>query len=124
MIILKSAHDLIVAMLMASANERLAAKDEQIADLKAERDHYRKEWTRSRGKAFSSQPDKAEPPLPLFERSSVEQSADPPIDADWTADDRYLYQDWVLRNVPEGVDAEQEWRRLHGDRPPLLELTV
>ena len=121
-------HGLIVAELRNQIRALLKAHEMVVAELRnqnvqltKERDFYLKQWTKSRGEAFPSA--KAEHSLPLFAESSVEQSAPSPLDADWTADDRDLFRDWAIR-LPEGVIAEEEWKRLHGDRPPLLELTV
>jgi hypothetical protein len=122
MFISRRAHDLIVAAVMASANERLAELRNQIAELKKERDFYRKEWTKSRGQAFPSPaPAQAEAPMPLFDqRSPAEPEA---LDANWSVDDRDLFKEWSL-NLGEGVNAEEEYKRIHGSSPPLIALTV
>lgn len=124
MLISRTSHDLIVATVMASANERLDAKDgiiaelrNQIAKLEESRDWYRDQWRRARGKVVA-QPIETERPMPLFE-----QAAEPPFDSDWTADDHALFYDWK-RDLPPGTNAEEEWKRIHGSRSPMLELTV
>lgn len=124
MFISRNSHDLIVATVMASANERLDAKDgiiaelrSQIATLTEDRDWYRNEWRRARGKAVA-RPIEPEQPMPLFE-----QATEPPFDDGWTADDHALFHDWA-RDLPHGVNPEEEWKRVHGGRSPLIELTV
>jgi len=123
MFISTNSHDLIVEEL----HNRIAALDfahdlvvaelrNQIVELKSERDFYRKEWTRSRGKAFTTKAD-AEPSMPLFNQPPT------PFDADWTSDDRDLFHRWSI-DLPPHVDAEEEWRRLYGGASPLIALTV
>jgi hypothetical protein len=110
MFISRKAHDLIVAELR-----------NQIAELKAERNFYRRAWTKSRGQPFTSASSaNAETSLPVFERSSPVQET---FDADWTADDRDLFQRWA-HELPASVDAEEEWKRLYGCSSPLVALTV
>ncbi len=111
--------------LVQESSDRLAALDKahelvvvelrnQITELKAERDFYRKEWTKKSGKAFTK-PGEVEQTMPLFDQ--------PALDAEWTADDRDLFRDWAL-GLPNGVNPEDEWKRLYGSQSPLIVLTV
>jgi hypothetical protein len=113
--------------LVQESSDRLAALDKahelvvaelrnQIANLTSERDWYRKEWTRLRGKAFTK-PSEVEQTMPLFDQQP------PALDAEWTADDRDLFREWAVA-LPNGVNAEDEWRRLYGSQSPLIVLTV
>jgi len=126
MIISRRTHDLIVAEVRNQIAEQKKANDlvvaelrNQVANLTEERNYYRKEWTRARGKAFS-RPGEAEHTMPLFDQTPPPT---PALDADWTADDRDLFRQWS-NDLPPGVNAEDEWRRLYGTQPPLIVLTV
>lgn len=97
----------------------------QIKELKAERDFYRKAWTRSKGREYVEpqpqpslpfEPPKTEPPQIVLQP--------PAFDADWSDDDRDMFRDWAAVNVPQGIDAKDEWQRKYGGRSPLLALSV
>jgi hypothetical protein len=124
MFISSNSHEIIVEELRSRIAAQQYAHDQvvaelrnQIAELRVERDFYRRQWTKSRGQAFTAKEEPV-PSLPLFE-----QATEPPFDAGWTADDHMLFRDWA-RDLPHGVNAEEEWKRLHGGRSPLIELTV
>src|SRR5262245_20020528 len=108
----REAHDLIVATLKESHDSQIAELKKahelvvgelrnQVANLTGERDHYRKEWTRARGKAFTK-PGEVEQTMPLFDQQPL---TPPPIDADWNEDDRDIFRDWAAE-LPNGVNAE------------------
>ena len=124
MLISRTAHDLIVEELRNQSAERQHAHDlivaelrNQIANLEKERNFYRTQWTKSRGKAFTAKTEE-EQTMPLFDLPTTA-----PLDADWTADDRDLFRNWSV-GLPNGVNAEDEWRRLYGSQSPLIVLTV
>lgn len=132
MFISRKSHDLIVETLKASHESQIAtlkaSHDQVVAELRKqndslteERNHYRKEWTKSRGKAFTKRAD-AEPPMPLFDPppSPAQES---PFDVDWTLDDRDLFTRWST-GVAREVDPKEEWQRQYGAQSPLVALTV
>jgi hypothetical protein len=91
--------------------------EKRIAELEAERDFYRSQWTAKQGAPFTSV---------VVENDSTRPSAvqEAPIDANWSADDRELFDMWRLSNVGAGEDALEVWRRKHGTQAPLMALTV
>lgn len=100
------AHDLVVAELRV-----------QIINLTAERDWYRRNWTKARGQAFTTKSEEEAPKMPLFD-----QTQPAPLDADWTPDDRQMFREWSYGIAPH-LNPEEEWERRYGRSSPLLTLT-
>jgi hypothetical protein len=107
--ILKSAHEAITAQL-----------NERIAELQKDRDFYRDLLLESK-----SLPSHISSTTSQFSDQRARPEAEPErIDANWSSDDRALFLNWCRDNVSEGTNPHEEWRRLYGDSPPLVALTV
>ena len=115
-IILRREHDAIVALYERQAEE-----------MKRERDFYR-EIALARHPVADVNQAVLDPSLTPLARPVVAAAATPtpppPIDAGWTPDDRMLFASWAKQNIPNGVNATEEWIRQFGDTSPLAALAV
>jgi hypothetical protein len=109
MILSRRAHEEIVSLLQ-----------QQIAELRAERDFWRARCVPSTAQLSEL------PPVISLQPPDSRAPEVPPVDAGWTIDDRELFRDWVRdpENVRHGEDGLERWRERYGDSPPLYVLTV
>ncbi len=113
MFISRRSHEAIVAVLKA----QLADKDEQIADLKEDRDFYRSAWTAKQGERFTSDTGVSQGTI---ESRSEELPAR--LDAHWSPDDRDVFLTWAKDRFPAAMnelELLEMWRRNYGETNPV-----